>query len=104
MAKIGDLRLSDNTGEEYTFEVYPAEDNFRSDAGVYMFTKRDSNRNHEILYIGETHSFKDRPLDWGHSKWGSATRMGLTHICVLQTSNRVFIQNRLIEAYKPRLN
>ena len=50
MAKIGDLRLSDNTGEEYTFEVYPAEDNFRSDAGVYMFTKRDSNREHKILY------------------------------------------------------
>ena len=64
MAKIGDLRLSDNTGEEYTFEVYPAEDNFPSDAGVYMFTKRDSNRNHEILYIGETDSFKDRPLGW----------------------------------------
>ena len=98
------LKLSDNTGTEYTFEVYPKDTTFNDVAGVYLFTKRDSNKTHDILYIGETESFRDRPLGWGHEKWGSAIRMGLTHICVLQTSNRESIERKLIAAYNPPLN
>ena len=105
MAKIADLPLSDNAGNEYTFEVYPKETQFNDVAGVYVFTKRDdSNREHSILYIGQTDSFKKRPLNWPHHKYGAATRKGMTHICVLQTSNRERIENKLIENYNPPLN
>lgn len=105
MSKIADLTLSDRNGTEYTFEVYPTGTEFNAVAGVYVFTKRDnSNRKHRILYIGETDSFKDRPLGWGHEKWGAATREGITHICVLQTADRVFIQSQIIDNYNPPLN
>ena len=104
MPKVGDLTFSDNTGNKYTFGVYPKETNFNDVAGVYAFTRLNNMGKHDVLYIGETHSFKDRPLGWGHEKWGAATRMGLTHICVMQTANRVAIQNRLIAFYDPPLN
>ena len=104
MPKIADLTLRDNTGKEYAFEVYPTGTEFNSVAGVYIFTKRDDNRNHDILYIGETESFKDRPLSWGHPKWEAATRMGFNHICVLHPPNRVSIQNRLIAKSIPSPN
>jgi excinuclease UvrABC nuclease subunit len=97
------LELFDNTRQRYFFEIYPKGATFPHEAGVYVFTKRNSNRKHDILYIGETESFKYR-LGSGHEKWRSATRMGLTHICILETANRVFIQNRLIEAHNPPLN
>ena len=98
------LTLSDSNGNRHTFEVYPKETNFNAVAGVYAFTAINSSGNHTILYIGETGSFKDRPLGWGHEKWGEATRRGLTHVCVMQTADRVTIQNRLIAAYSPPLN
>ena len=108
MPKIADLKISDNNGEEYTFEVHPIHPfgtQFKDIAGVYIFTKRDSNRKtHEILYVGETGSFRHRPLGWRHHKWPSATRRGITHVCILQTPNRKYIENQLKEAYKPPLN
>ena len=107
MSKIEDLTLSDNTGAEYTFEVYRKKTEFYDVAGVYVFTKRSANQygaRHKILYIGETGSFKRRQLHSNHHKLGCATRMGLTHICVLQTNNRMSIQNRLITKYDPPLN
>ncbi len=116
MPKIEDLTLSDNTGEEYTFEVYPKGTELKSVAGVYAFTKRTANQHgaqHTILYIGQTESFEDRPLNYNHEKWFSAKEMGFTHICVLQIENRDWIQNtrirlsiekRLIVAYNPPLN
>ncbi len=117
MPKVEDLTLSDNTGEKYTFEVYRKEtEEFKSVAGVYMFTRRSANQHgawHTILYIGQTESFKNRPLNYNHEKWFSAKGMGFTHICVLQIDDRDWIQNtrirrsiekRLIVAYNPPLN
>ena len=104
MAKIEDLTLIDTYGNKYVFEVYPKGTDFNAVPGVYVFTMRGSSGNHTILYIGETQSFKDRPLGWGHEKWGEATRRGLTHVCVMLTANRAAIQNRLIAAYSPPLN
>ena len=98
------LTLSDRNGNNYDFEVYPTGTQFNAVQGVYVFTKRDNNLRHQILYVGETESFKDRPLGWGHEKWGSATRAGVTHICVFPTRNRVYIQNQLIAKYNPSLN
>ena len=98
------LTLSDRKGNRYNFKVYPTGTEFYDDAGVYALTKRDDDHKHEVLYIGETESFKDRPLGWGHEKWGKATRADVTHICVFETANRMYIQNRLIAKYNPPLN
>ncbi len=120
MPKIEDLRFCDNTGEKYTFEVYPRKtEEFKSwgllVGGVYMFIKRGANQHgpwHKILYIGQTESFKDR-VNYNHNKWFSAKRMGFTHICVLQIDNRDWmdrerirrlIEKRLILVYNPPLN
>ena len=98
------LTFTDKSGNPYNFGVHPTGTKFNNVGGVYAFTKENSDGTHKVLYVGETESFRDRPLGWGHHKWGEATRMGITRICVLQTSNRVFIQNKLIEAYQPPLN
>ena len=108
MPKIEDFTFYGNTGKAYPFKVYSVGTNFNPVAGVYMFTKRSINRQgvvvHTIRYIGETHSFKDRPLNSNHPKWESARRMGLDHICVHVTNSRMSIQNDLIDRYKPPLN
>ena len=104
MLQIENVPFFDNTGNQYTFKCYPTGTRLDPIAGVYAFTRINSNGKHDVLYIGETQSFLDRPLGWGHEKWDMATRMGLTHICVMQTSNRVTVQNRLIAVYDPPLN
>ena len=96
--------FKDLSGTSHEFEVHLSGTTFRDVGGVYMFTKINDDGTHYVLYVGETESFKDRPLGWGHEEWGAATRMGLTHVCVLQTSNRVYIQDKLIEAFQPPLN
>ena len=98
------LTLSDRKGNRYGFKVYPIGTDFDAEAGVYVFTQRDGAHKHEILYIGETASFKESPLDCGHEKWGKAIRAGMTHIGVFPTANRMYVQNRLIAKYAPPLN
>jgi len=106
------LRVFDNTQKEYLFEIYPREtEEFNSVPGVYMFTKSRVNQQgdeiHDILYIGKTQSFKNRPLGLYHHKWEHANRIGMTHICVLrvfQASDRKSIESSLIAAYNPPLN
>ena len=108
MPKIEDFTFYGSTGQAYNFEVYPIGTYFFPVAGVYMFTKRSTNQKgfvvHTIRYIGETQSFRDRPLNSGHPKWGTALKMGFDHICVLATNSRMFIQNNLINRYNPPLN
>lgn len=112
MSKIEDVTLSDNIGNEYTFEVYPKESRFDDVAGVYAFTRRSANQYgvwHKILYMGETGSLKRRQLHSYHHKLGLAQRRRMTHICVLQTrglgkSERQKLQENLIAEYDPCLN
>lgn len=102
--QLNTIFFKDLCGTSHRFEVYPQGTTFKDVGGVYMFTKINANGTQNVLYVGETGSFRDRPLGWGHEEWGAATRMGLTHICVLQTSNRVSIQDKLIEGFQPSLN
>ena len=111
MAMIEYFTFYDKSGTPYSFQVYPSiGEDFPSLAGVYMFTKRVRNQQqgtitHYIRYIGETQSFRDRPLDSGHPKWISAILLGFDHICIHPTIfNRVAIQNDLIDKYDPPLN
>lgn len=98
------LTITDRNGAKYLFEVYHIGHQTHIDvAGVYVFTKKGNNDKHTILYVGETGSFGDR-LGPGHEKWESAIREGMTHVCVHETSNRVFVQNQIKDKYNPRLN
>ena len=110
MEKIENLYLSDEDGDEYIFEVYPAGTRFHQIPGVYVFTKRDANQHRgcgDILYIGATSSFKNRPVGWGHFKCGLAQSMGMTHVCVMEVldeDNRKSVEIALIAAYNSPLN
>ena len=110
MSIIEYFTFYDENGTPYIFQVYPSiGEDFPSLAGVYMFTKRfidpQKGLTHRVIYIGETQSFRDRPLDSGHPKWISAIISGFDHICIYPTiSNRVAIQDALIDKYNPPLN
>lgn len=110
MSKVEDFIFYDKNGTPYIFQVYPSiGEDFPSLAGVYMFTQRGIDQQgksyHTIRYIGETQSFRDRPLDSGHPKWISAIISGFDHICIYPTIlNRVAIQDNLIDRYDPPLN
>lgn len=109
MPKIEDITAYDDTRKSYTFEVYPIGTNFNPVAGVYMFTasstQQNGTREYTPIYIGETHSFRDRPLNSNHPKWEEALIWGFDHICVhVNANSRVLIQNKLIDAYNPPLN
>ena len=99
----------DEDGTPYNFEVHSAGTIFKPIAGVYMFTKRWVDQQgvtwHRPIYIGETQSFKDRPLDSGHPKWASAVRLGFNCVCVYPTiMNRRDIQDALVDKFSPSLN
>lgn len=109
MSMIEYFTFEDNNGTLYDFEVYPKGTHFLPNAGVYMFTNRVENQQqgtttHYIRYIGETQSFRDRPLNSNHSKWASADELGFNCVCIYPTYNRVWLQNALIDKYDPPLN
>ena len=108
MPMIEHFVFYNENGNPYNFEVYPTGTNFLPNAGVYMFTKRWVDQReviwHRPIYIGETQSFRDRPLDSGHPKWADVVRLGFNCICVYATNNRVAIQDDLIDKYNPPLN
>ena len=99
MEKIENVYLYDKDGDEHIFEVYPAGTRFRQIPGVYVFMRRDVNQRSgcgDILYIGSTVSFKQRPVNWG-----------MTHVCVMEVldeDNRKSIEVALIAKYDPPLN
>ena len=110
MEKIENVYLYDKDGDEYIFEVYAAGARFHHIPGVYVFMKRTPNQYGvcgDILYIGKTGSFKQRPVNWGHFKWGLAQSMGMTHVCVMEVldeDHRRSVEIALIAAYNPPLN
>ena len=108
MPMIERFNFYDNNSNSYNFQVFPTGTSFLPNAGVYMFTKRWTDQQgkiwHTIIYIGETRSFRDRPLNSNHPKWESANQLGFDHICVYPTNNRVWVQNALIDKYNPPLN
>lgn len=63
MGKIADATFKGKVGT-YAFEVYTRDTIFRSVGAVYIFSKRvvglDGKGTHTFLYIGQTHSLKER--------------------------------------------
>ena len=88
MGKIADATFKGKLGT-YAFEVYTTDTVFNSVGAVYIFSKRspglDGTYRHTFLYIGETHSLKDRIPN--HEKWYCARNYGVNCICVHRDNN-----------------
>ncbi len=109
MARIGTMNVSAE-GYTFDFEVYDLNGPSNDAPGVYIFSKETPNSqggdNHELLYIGETYSFRSR-LNHQHEKWHKARNLGMNCICIHVPRNpnaRGIIQDRLIKQFKPPLN
>ena len=88
MGKIADATFKGKFGT-YAFEVYTTNTVFNSVGAVYILSKRtpgsDGTYRHTFLYIGETHSLKDRIPN--HEKWHCAENHGVNCICVHQDND-----------------
>ena len=58
MPKIGTMKVSGNSGNEYAFDLYRIEITFKALGAVYIITKRvaksEGGGSHTYLYVGET--------------------------------------------------
>jgi hypothetical protein len=84
MGKITDATFKGKFGT-YAFEVYTTDTIFNSVGAVYIFSKRivglDGKGTHTFLYIGQTHSLKER-ISPNHEKWHCVRNYGVNCICV----------------------
>lgn len=83
MGKIADATFKGKLGT-YAFEVYTTDTVFNSVGAVYIFSKRtvgsDEMGKHTFLYIGQTHSLKDRIPN--HEQRHCVRNYGFNCICV----------------------
>lgn len=83
MGKIADATFKGKVGT-YAFEVYTTDTIFNAIGAVYLFSKRtvgsDGKGTHTFLYIGQTHSLKERIPN--HEKWLCVKSHGVNCICV----------------------
>lgn len=73
------------SGQQYSFQIYPVGTYFNSLPGVYVFCSVDSFGTWSAKYVGETGDFSER-LDHAprtHHAWPLARAHGATHIGAL---------------------
>ena len=105
--------MSTSTWGGREFEVYKPDTEWYDVGGVYIFTAQQpagllgdiGATQWRALYVGETESFKNRPLA-NHEKWPAAVGLGATHV---HTRNEGMITRKalevfLIQKYDPPLN
>lgn len=106
MASIGTLTLTGKSGRSYEFSVYPRSTSFRAVGGVYVMSKRNAlNRQHSVLYIGQTEDLSSRPLN--HHRTSAFDRYGADHVNVIvveDKARRCAIELDLIHAFDPVCN
>lgn len=109
MSYYGTMNVTANNST-YQFKVYGINAEFPDVGGVYIFSKVTSDQQgvmqNEFLYIGETHSFKNR-LKPSHAEWNNALNRGMNRISIYvpqYQSAREDIQNKLITAFQPPFN
>jgi len=72
------------SGKEYKYWIYPIGTPFEDSPGNYIFAKETAPHRWSALYIGETHSLKDRLSN--HEKMPCVKRYGGTHVHVHKAS------------------
>ena len=107
------------SGKKYLFKCYrmnPFRDlpNFPHDQGIYIFAEEIHNNvsgfsDYEVLYVGQTDSFKDRPVSDKHEKWKRANSNGANFICIFtkevpDSLERKRIEKDIIDKYAPMCN
>ena len=102
-------------GREFEVHDYNTTTDWPDVSGVYVFAKRvwiglglgqGNPMDWKSLYVGETESFKNRPLA-NHEKWPAAVKLGATHIHTLVEQGsikRTLVEALLIQELKPPLN
>ena len=101
-------------GREFKVHDYNTTTDWPDVSGVYVFAKRvwiglglgqGNPMDWKSLYVGETESFKNRPLA-NHEKWPAAVKLGATHIHIRHegTITRKALELKLRDELKPRLN
>lgn len=89
----------------HEFNVYDLGGVWNDVPGVYIFSRTNEAGRWVALYIGQTHSFKDRIPH--HEQWFSALAKGITHVHALveyDEEERRRIESKLIGLYRPPLN
>ena len=107
------LTIESISGTSYEFGVYPLEENPEIPAlpGIYLFTKRyqepQGGHTHDILYIGETHSFEQRLVE-SHEKVPCARNNGFNCVCLChynaEDRTRRISEKALIDKWNPICN
>lgn len=95
------------SGNRYTFDVFPAGTSFNPNPGVYIFCKPSGPNSWSALYVGQTHDFSERVsqnLEF-HQGWIRARAAGATHIALLLVrgteQTRISIETDLRHALNP---
>ena len=100
--------IQDSYGESYTFNLHRKGTPFPAIAGVYIFLKENSSGLYDIIYIGQTSSFKDRIDDdfTNHTQY-ECIKNKYTHIATLDVpreQQRLDIERRLIRSKNTSCN
>jgi hypothetical protein len=96
-------RTSNFDGHHFT--IHNPNANWSDTGGIYIFAKRNKDSTWKAIYIGQTHSFKERLSN--HPQWEDAVLMEVTHIHLLtiqQEATRLSVEKDLIQKYHPALN
>lgn len=101
------VNLQDAVGNTYLYRAYTNDNTWADKAGNYGFGYFTKEGLWYSVYLGETGSFKYRPI-YGHERWAEAVRLGATHAIahnnIARDAIRQAEEQALIAAYKPRLN
>ena len=89
------------SGTRYTYWFYPPHIEWQDEPGNYIFARVDGAR-WEALYIGQTHSLKER-VHPGHHRWNCVKRFGMTAVHV-HTGSGTEAERRWEEADLIRVN
>ena len=108
-SKLGTLTLKGVSGNEYKFNVYPLNTDFKSIGGIYYISKRIVKENgigsHSKLYIGQTEDLSER-FD-NHHKWDCFEENSANAISIYREESkdeRLGIEKDLIDNYEPPCN
>ena len=99
------IKWPGQSGREYTYYIYPIGNDFKEEAGNYIFAKTNSSNKWVPQYIGQTKNLNNRLEN--HEKEDCAIRYGATHIHAHLESNsqvRLNEEKDLIDKWSPVCN
>lgn len=99
------IQHTTSNGHTVKFQAHLKNVTWNDVAGIYAFSLKNPNGSYNILYVGQTNSFKTRFAN--HEHWDSAVRNGMTHVLaatVPTQTDRDKLESILISDLRPKLN